>query len=285
MAVTTAPVLISVANSSLVDTWVDDPMVTPPTTGYGPQPIVKVYDTSNVTLQNDLLTGRGDGGYHADLVGSEGIKILSSSGCKVRDVKVQRTWGDGLYVGANQPKDRNPVSGLEVENLRVWSTGRMGVTMAECVDSVFTNVSVIGSANNSWDFESDLSGVGCGNIRVNIGFCANGVRMIQHLTGPITFQNYIVHRHITLSNQAALSGQPVLFQKCILFLPRSQPGITIDGPGHMRFEDCLIYRLPGVVAPGPAWQVTNGGVLEFVRGEIRPPMGTQDATSTVTIAA
>jgi hypothetical protein len=130
--------------------------------------------------------------------------------------------------------------------------------------------------------------VGSGDIVVNGGFFANGVRIIEALSGPVSFNNVLGQGHITLMAAAGLSGQDVSFTGGNLLLPAhgsgiNTTGIKVDG-GTLTFTGVNIGRQASTRPPdAPAWSATNGAHLVFDRCQITPPLGTADATSTVAI--
>lgn len=254
----------------------EDPTVTQPS-GSATQPIIRVKATNNVTIQNVTVQGQGTGGFHASLVGEEGISVLSSDHVTLDHVNTVNTWGDGLYFNGPVP-DTN----VSVSNVSVNGTGRMGVTPANVQVGTFTDVTITNTANNSWDFESDVATRGSGNVTINGGSAANGVRIIEALDGPVTMNGLNLTGHLSLLFSAAASGQPVAFNGGTLHVPARVVGITIAGPGNLTVNNSALDRLSGK-NPQPMWSVTGGGHLTLVNTTVRPPLGTNDASSTVTI--
>ena len=254
-------------------------------------PIIRIKDTSYVTIEHVVLDGTDTtGSFHRHLVGAAGLDILSSSHVVIRDVATNDTYGDGMTVFANFPKDGAPTSDLLVNGLTITNAGREGVTIADAVNSTFDNVHVRSAAEDGWDFESDLKGVGSGFITVNNPETTKGIRLIEALHGPITFNNCQCDRHITVMGEAALSGAAVTFNGGSVLLPNVDhgmppAGITVRGPGSLTFSGVAIGRLPALRAPtGPAWSVTAGGHLTINDSTVAGPLGNHDGVSTVAIS-
>jgi hypothetical protein len=266
-----------------------DPSTTVPADGTAVQPIVRIKDTADVVLEDATLIGSNVGGYHAAMVGEAGIDILSSDHVTITGVTVENTFGDGLTVFANFPRDKDPTTNLAVDGLTVVNAGREGITVADLSHGTLTDVDVVSSDFNSWDFESDLPGVGSGYVTVNHAQTVTGIRLIEALQGPITFNDCQCQRHVSVLFDAAASGQPVTFNGGIVLLPNSDSGpnpagITVGGPGQLTFNDVDLGQLPAARPPtGEAWAVTGGGHLTLHHSPVAVPRGYHDASSTVTI--
>src|SRR5580700_92221 len=66
----------------------------------GVKPIVRIKDSPGVTLSNLVLNGRNfTGRYHANLVGQEGVQVLSSANVSLTNITTNYTFGDGLILG------------------------------------------------------------------------------------------------------------------------------------------------------------------------------------------
>ncbi|MGH9080268.1 MAG: hypothetical protein ACRDYE_09400 [Acidimicrobiales bacterium] len=252
------------------------------------KPIIRIEDTSNVTIENVVLAGaNGGGGFHRHLVGQAGLDLRSSSNVSILNVSVVNTFGDGLTAFANFPIDKSPTSDLVVNGLNITNAGRQAITMAFVTDSILNNVTVNSASGSGWDFESDLPGIGSGNIIVSNSRSTKGVRFVEALRGPIMFDNCQCQRHVALMNDAAASRQVVIFNGGTLLLPNtdhgiSKAGITVRGPGRLVFDGVVIGRLPASRSPsGPAWSVTGGGFLALVRSPVAVPLGYSDRGSTV----
>jgi hypothetical protein len=250
-------------------------------------PLIQIKDTSGVTIENTTLQGaNSSGGFHRHMVGEAGLDILSSSDVTITRVATIDTFGDGMTVFANFGTNNQPTTKLQVNGLDITQAGRQGVTMAYAEDSTLTGVRVNSASGSAWDFESDVPGIGSGNITVNDASGTKGVRFIEALQGPVTFNDCQCERHLTLTHQAAASGQVITFNRGTLLLPRTDHGITpagviVTGPGDLRLVDVTLGNLPGTrKASGPTWSITGGGRLTLVRTP-ETPGGYHDGSSTV----
>ena len=268
----------------------DDPVDT--NTGPGSVlPIIRVKNTTDVTIENVVLNGSNYvGGFHRDLVGQAGLDILSSSDVSILNVATNDTLGDGMTLFSQFGVDKAPVTDLYVNGLTVTRAGRQGITMGYVEDSTLDNVNLVSAADAGWDFESDLANVGSGNVTINNAHDQKGIHIIEALQGPITFNDCQCEQHVHMLNDAAASGQLVTFNGGSYELDRDTDtgcnvaGIMIAGPGRMDFNDVDITRMPGEWAPqGPAISVTDGGHLTLVNSPLPAPVGGADATSRVTI--
>jgi hypothetical protein len=250
-------------------------------------PIIRVKDTKDVTIENvDLVGANTDGGYHSQLVGQAGLDILSGTNVSIVNVSVKDTYGDGLTAFAAFGESNKPTKNLQVDGLSITNAGRQAITMAYAVDSTLNHVTINSAFGAGWDFESDLPGIGSGNIVVSNSMSVKGVRFIEALHGPVTFENCQCQRHVTVTDQAAASGQAVTFNGGSVQLPNSTSGggggITVNGTGRLFFNGVQLGRLPGSAPPtGPAWAVTNGGYLSLHRSPVTAPLGYHDRSSTV----
>jgi hypothetical protein len=263
-----------------------DPITSRPTQGRL-YPIVQIKDTSGVTIENTTLQGANTGGgLHRQMVRVSGLDILSSSDVTITQVATVNTFGDGMTVFANFGTSNQPTTHLLVNGLDITQAGRQGITMAYAEDSTLNDVRVNSASGSGWDFESDLPGVGSGNITVNNASGTKGIRFVEALRGPVTFNNCQCERHLTLTHAAAASGQPVTFNNGTLLLPRADHGITwagvmVTGPGNLRLDNVALGNLPRTRAvTGLPWSITDGGHLTLT-GTQAPPGGYHDATSTV----
>jgi hypothetical protein len=254
-------------------------------------PIIRVKNTTDVTIENVVLNGTNSiGGYHAKLVNEAGLDILSSSYVNILNVATNDTFGDGMTLFSQFGVDKAPVTDLYVNGLTVTKAGRQGITMGYVMDSILDNVNVVSTADTGWDFESDLAHIGSGNVTINNAHNQKGIHIIEALQGPITFNDCQCERHVHMLDDAAASGQLVTFNGGSYELDRDTDtgcnvsGIRIAGPGRMVFNDVDITRMPGEETPkGPAISVTDGGHLTLIDSPLPAPVGGPDATSTVTI--
>ena len=150
-------------------------------------------------------------------------------------------------------------------------------------------MNVVSSADTGWDFESDIPGVGSANVTVT-NFSGKGVRMIEALHGPITFNNPNVSGSITLTNEAAASAQPVTFNNGNILIKSvysgtPPAGVWVKGPGNLTFNNVTIGRQalpdPNKKVTGLAWSATDGAKITFNKSPVADPMGVSDSTSKV----
>jgi len=254
-------------------------------------PIIRIRDTSDVTIKDVVLEGTNTkGNYNSNLVNQAGLDILSSAHVNILNVRVKDTFGDGVTLFSKFGKDSNPVTDLYVDGLTVDNAGRQGITMGFVENSVLDNVTVGQAAQAGWDFESDLPHVGSGNVVINNAHDQGGIHMVEALRGPITFNNCDCQRHLHVLNDAAASGQLVTFNGGSYRLSRNSStgdniaGIVIQGPGRVLMNHVDITRLPGSDAPrGPAASITQGGVLALVHSPLPAPVGGPDASSAMLV--
>ncbi len=253
------------------------------------KPIIRIKDTTDVSVENVVLNGLNTkGGYHPDLVGEEGINVLSSTNVSLSNVRTNNTFGDGLIFGF-QPRHA-PSADILVSGYTVTKAGRQGITLAYVTGAVFNAVDIVSTADTGWDFESDGHGIGSGNITVN-GASGRGVHMIEALSGPVTYNDSAISGDIAVVSEAATSGQPVTFNGGSIlqhnrFSGIPPAGIWVKGPGNLIFVGVTIGRMPHTWrSTGPAWCVIDGGHLLLLKSPALDPQGTHDAKSTVTILA
>jgi hypothetical protein len=239
------------------------------------KPIILIKDTSHVSLTDLRVLGANTvGGYHAQLVGQAGVKIMSSLDVTLTGITSTNTWGDGLELVADFTDHiKTPVTRLAVEGFTSINAGRQGITVAEVASSVLDHVNVVSPADAGFDFESDLPGVGSGNVVV--ANCTNdrGFNMAEYFTGPIVVTNCNGFHHVTLRT---VSRSAVSFSGGNLACKRADPVPCIkqDG-GSLTFNGVAVSRMPGTIGISePVWAVASGGNLAFVHSPIASPMGT-----------
>ncbi len=254
------------------------------------RPFFLIMRTSNVTISNVVLNGlNADGGYHGlPWVNEEGVKILSSAYVTLNNVTTNNTYGDGLMLGFEP--GHPPTSNLTVNGYTINKAGRQGVTLAYATQSTLNDVSINSAADAAWDFESDLTGIGAGNITINRpGGRKGGVLMQGTLAGPITFNDSAFTGDIQLVRAAAQSGQPVTFNRGTVvmrnrFTGTPPAGIWVSGPGRLTFNGVQFPRRSAFGPPiSGAWAAINGAQLTFNHSMVVAPLGVNDATSKVTI--
>jgi hypothetical protein len=253
------------------------------------EPIFRIKDTSNVTISNVVLNGLNFGGGYRGLpwVNEEGIRILSSANVTLDNVSTNNTYGDGLILGF-QP-GYPPTTNLAVNGYTINKAGRQGVTLAYATASTLNDVTINSSADAGWDFESDLTGIGAGNITINRAGGSKGILMQGTLAGPVTLNDSHFSGDIGLVRAAARSGQPVTFNRGSVvmrnrFSGTPPAGIWMDGPGNLTFNGVTFGRRPSEGPPkSGAWAALDGAHLTFDDSTVVAPLGVNDAASTVTI--
>jgi hypothetical protein len=265
-----------------------DSQSTPPRRG-AVLPIMRIKDTSNVTVENVTLNGQNivRSGGESDMAGESGIQVLGSSNVTLDNISVNHVYGDGLTLGFQPRAPEN--TNINVTGYHIDGTGvsRQGVTVAYVNGATFNGVTIADSAG--WDFESDVA-VGSGNVTVNNYQGTAGVRLVGALSGPVTFNHSYIQGDISLRNAAALSNQPVTFNGGIVAIRRTfqgtpPAGVWVRGPGgNLTLNGMKVARQRGTSpATGPAWSVTGGGHLTLANCAVLGPPGTNDASSTVTV--
>jgi hypothetical protein len=267
--------------------------------GAGLDPLIRIKDTSDVILDGPTLDGALTGGTGREtrwMVGEAGIEVLSSVHVQVLNAVVNNVWGDGMTLGF-QPR-KPPNSDINVDGLTINGTGgiRQGITISYVDGAVFDNVTI--GSGSGVDFESDLQNVGAANVVFTNYAGSGGVRMISALNGPVTFNNPRYTGNLTLINAAANSSQQVTFLGGHLYIKRNYFGtppagiwvkrdeVNFPGPGAatLTLKNVAVDRVPGNAAVNTgAWAVTGGGHLILDQCCIDPPLGSNDAASTVTI--
>jgi hypothetical protein len=240
-----------------------------------------VKDTAGVTIENVTLNGQNIGatGRAGDMVGEAGVQVLSSTNVNLDHIAVNHVFGDGLTLGF-QPR-QPPSSNVAVNGYAINGTGaiRPGVTVAYVNGATLDNVSIQNSSG--FDFESDLAGVGSGNVTVN-GFSGSGnagVRLIEALSGPVVFNHFGFAGDVSVINAAAASSEPITFNQGTILLRRSYNGVPpaglwVSGPGRLTFLGANIGRQAGTQpATGSAWLVSGGGTLTLTHCSVAPPLG------------
>ena len=255
--------------------------------GGGLQAIFMVRDTHDVTIQNVHITGsNATGGYHAKLVNQAGIDVLSSDHVTIANVTTLNTYGDGLEFWSTVRKV--PATNVTVSNVTITQAGRQGITTAFLSNATFTNVNVVSQADRGIDAESDLPGIGMGNVVFN-NVTARGVSLVNFLTGPVTFNDSNIGGGIWMSS-GNIGAFPVTYNRGTFTMRPSYHGLPPAGiymplGGNLTFNGTTITRpLPANSLPtGYSWAVKNGGHLTFNQSPFNGLPGWADATSTVTI--
>lgn len=234
-------------------------------------PIFQVSLTHNVTLENLNIIGSEPltGGYHPTLVTQEGMDILASDHVSILNVTTTNTYGDGLTIFGIP--GHGGTTNLTVDGLTVTNAGRQGITPAALKHATFNNTHVRSSADSSWDWESDIPGVGAGYVTVSNSSWAKNQNMIEHLDGPISFVNCTMGKAgMNVQNDGTF---PVTFTGGLLplgpaFSGTPGAGIRQQG-GTLTFDHVSITRtIPkGALVLGPTYKVTSG-TLNFIASPV-----------------
>ncbi len=268
-------------------TFYDPTTEKPSGPGYdGMKPIIFIKSTSDVTLSNLTVLGANTTGvFHSSMVGQAGVKVTSSARVTITDVTAKDTWGDGLELWSDfvprQP--RVMVTDLKVDGFTTIDAGRVGVTVATVSGGVLNNVHVISPGMSGFDFESDLPGVGSGNVAITNCTDDHGFSFVEYLTGPITVTNCTGFHHVTLGS--INSNQPVTFQGGSMLCKRADPVPCIkQNGGTMRFVGTSITRMDGKIGVStPMWSVDTGGSLTFAQTTRVLPFGVTANGATVSV--
>jgi hypothetical protein len=231
-------------------------------------PIIEVREGDNVTLENLTVEGEHTTkGFAGGKVGEAGIKVFSSSDVTITNVLAEYTFGDGLELVADFGRNwglggpvKTPDSDITVNGFTSYLSGRTGITPAEVVDSTFTNIWLYLNATRSIDFESDVPGQGAGNDSFNNVVASHGINMIEHLSGPITFD------HTTMTGRFALqesSGEPVSFNNGSFTCERMAPGACVTVKvGELDLSNTPLYYIPGTSKISePGYATGPGGLI------------------------
>jgi hypothetical protein len=256
-------------------TYVDPTIpVANPTQPQSLNPIIEIDATSNVTLSGVTVVGTNTtGNYHARWVGQAGIKIHGSTNVTLDNVTAENTYGDGLELtGASVNHAKIPVGGLVVNGFTTANAGRQGVTLAEVSGAVLNNVSISNPADAGFDFESDLSATGSGNVIINNCVDSAGFNIAETLTGPVAINNCTGFHRVTVSES---TNQPVTFTGGSMVCGRGSPMACInDNGGNLTFVQTSIGRRSGVEAIAePMWNVRGGGTLTFTQTSLADTTG------------
>jgi len=247
-------------------------------------PIILINYTSDVTIEDVNLVGADTtGAYRPALVGQSGIDVRSSSNVTIVNATTLDTFGDGLtlFLAPGHGPDRD----ITVKGLTITKAGRQGITPAFVSGADFTNVNIVSAADNAWDFESDIRGVGSGGITITDSTWKGPVNMIEPLNGPLTFIGDSSSGRLTFDDRA--KNQPVLVEYSTLLLPADDPvelpaGVILRG-GEMTFSHDVLGRQPSKRPPtGRAWLVTDGGQIVFNHSKVTAPLGSSTGTTVET---
>ena len=278
----TVPNGIRITKSVTLDggTYID-PSNTPPAKGSF-KPVIQAYETQGVTLENLAVQGGNpNGGYHGSLVGQSGIELISSSDVVISNVSTSQTLGDGLELWANVPKNKTPNANVTVDGLTVNTAGRDGISPSNVTDSTFTNVSIGATGLVGVNLESDIKGIGAGNVTF-ANSTWTGTYVQEALTGPVNVTSDTLRGHVVIRTHVPVA-YPITFNGGSLAIGHwTIPGVEVQGPTGATFSGMTFTHQPANKY-GPMWSATNGANLTFLRCSLIPPLGTNDSTSTVTV--
>jgi hypothetical protein len=266
-------------------TLVDGSSVTTPSDDHNFHPIIEIFDTSQVTIDNMTIEGKNvTGSYHGALVEEAGIKVVSSADVTLDNINVSNTFGDGLELVADLGhRIATPDTNLVVNNYTTTNAGRQGMTFAEVSGARLNNVNIVSPASDGFDFESDVPALGSGNITITDCTYQHGFNVIEPLTGPLTVTGCTGATWVQILD--ANSNQPVTFSggtlACEVRAPI--PCILLHG-GRLTLSDMAITRRPSPEVPTErAWSLVDGAHLWLVGTTVAGPTGTADTTSLVTV--
>jgi hypothetical protein len=157
-------------------------------------------------------------------------------------------------------------------------------------DATFNDVTVESSHFAAWDFESDIRGIGSGDVSITnstwTGSFENiGVNVVEPLSGPVTFTDctgdgHFIYDPFPPSLPATVNpiSAPVTFTGGTLLVPKTDPGTPPGGiyvrGAPLAITDSTIGRLPEVLpVTGPAWYATGGAVLTLTHSPVTGPPG------------
>jgi hypothetical protein len=254
-------------------------------------PIIDILDTHNVTVENVHVLGANvDGSYHRHLVNNAGIDVLSSDQVTLTNIVSTDTFGDGLELWTNWPTSGRPDTSVHVNGYTVIRAGRYGFTPAYVKYSTFNNVHVASAADAAWDFESDTAGTGSGYITITncsvYTHAETAFNIIEGLSGPVSFSNCTGSGHINFKPGGP--SAPVTISNSTIDLPRTDPGTPpagiFDQGGTLTLNNDTFNRLAGTSPlTGPAWRAVGHATLIINHSTVAKPLGTNAATSTVTV--
>ena len=273
----TVPNGIRLTKSVTLDggTYIDPSNAKPAKGGF--RPVIQVYDTSGVVLENLTIQG-GDptGAYHAPLVNQSGIDLISSSNVTIANDSISQTFGDGLELWTNGgPNTDVVVTGLSINNV-----GRNGISPSDVANSTFTGVRIGNTGLTGVDFESDINNIGAGYVTIS-NSSWNGTYIQEALSGPISFVDDSLSGHIVMTVRTKLL-YPITFSAGKLAIGHwTRAGVFARGPGAMVFNGTTFTHQLGKA--GLLWDAGNGASLTFAHCALVPPLGVNDSTSTVTV--
>jgi hypothetical protein len=215
-----------------------------------------------------------------------GVKLIETTNGTISNTTIQETGGDCIEAFANPPKQSHPNTGFLASNDRLLNCGRDGISPSDISNSSFSGVSIGAVRQSAIDAESDIVGLGMGNVTFdNIDASkTKGVAIGETLTGPVNFNGGTYSNHLQWLAKLPQT-YPISFSGGILnHSSGSKPAvIEVNGGGgvELNFDHWTFTRAAGNQAP--LWYVVNHGALTFTSCILPPPLGSNDSTSTVTI--
>lgn len=267
---TVIPTGVNLTNVSFVDASTTHP-------AKGPlRPIVTLLDDTGNVLTNVSVTGANPTGkFGGSLVGEAGFKLEHTTNITMINDSAEGTFGDCMEIFASGPKDDAPNTGLNVSGFHADHCGRDGISPSDVNGATFTNT-VIGQAHQaSIDFESDLKGLGAGNVVFDGGSWL-GTIITETLTGPVTINGATLANHV-LDSSNNHQAYPVLFENGSLAgWTKSSAIVAITGPNALTFDHWSFTRQSGKRS-APLWRVIDGGHLTLTSSTFAPPLGSPTA--------
>jgi hypothetical protein len=267
-------------------TFKDETTSTTPRGGGRFHPVIQILDTSDVTLSGLTIEGTNSNGiYHPLLVGEAGVKVLSSSDVTLDGITVSDTFGDGLELVADLGHTARPDTNLTVNGYTTTNAGRQGMTFAEVEGATLTNVHIVSPADSGFDFESDITNLGSGDVSINDCTYQHGLNVVEPLKGPLALTNcsggsYLWIQDGRTKEPVSLSGGTL---RCEVRSP--VPCIILAG-GRLTLSHMAVTRhATKEVMTERAWHIFNGAVLSLIDTSVAGPLGTKDATSTVAVSS
>jgi len=218
------------------------------------------------------------------LVDSPSSGAIAGPNVTLTGVTAKNTFGDGLELVADlSHRIATPVTGLIVDGYTTVAAGRQGVTIAEVSGATLNHVNVVGPADSGFDFESDIPGLGAGNVTITNCTNDHGFNFVETLTGPITISSCTGFHHVHLSNTKSPGHVYVVGGLMTCKRSAVEPCIAQTG-GWLTFTGVVVQRLGTAKdITAPMWSVTSGGQLRFVRSQLDTGFGSVATGGTVNV--
>jgi hypothetical protein len=214
----------------------------PGVVGQSLKPIIKVLDTSGVTIENVTLNGSAPAnvGLHGKWVGQAGIDVRSSSDVTLTNDATNNTYGDGLTLFYQSRQ--GPDSNIVVDGYTVTNAGRVGITPADVTSGSFDNIDVVSAATSGIDLEADVKGLGDGTLTFDHVVTAEGIHIVEPITSA-TFTDTTMSGDFLLTHPGAVS-----YQGSITCNRRSPVACVTVKAGTLALDATFAY-LPGTNTP------------------------------------